>query len=428
MKSLIDGILNRAPQYVPKNGGTSLVASTGSNSPLGAMGSVGTLFAIVDRIATSVAAVDWHLYRKRADGRRRYGPVEDSRVEVTSHLALDIWNKPNPFMTRQEFVEVISQHQDLVGESWWNITRGDLADLPLELWPLRPDRMSPVPHPTEYLSGYVYKNPDGQDIPLGLDEIIFIRRPNPLDAYRGMGPVQSLLANIDSLKYSAQWNRSFFLNDATPGGIIEVDKRLDDTEFDEMVTRWREQHQGVRNASRVAVIEQGKFQQVAFNMRDMQFAELREVNRQEIREAFGFHNGLLGGSEVGHSRAELEAVLVYFARYLLNPRLDRIKQALNNEFLPLFGGDNSLEFDYDDPTPEDRQVDMAEKQAHVDIALKLIDAGVDPAEAFEYCGLPPFELEKPEPPPQLVPQPDEEDQQQQVAARSNGHGKIGALR
>lgn len=405
-----------------------------SNSPLGAMGSASTLFAIVDMLATNTAAVEWHLFRKRTDARRRYGPSDDNRVEITSHLALDIWNKPNPFYTRQEFIEVFQQHHELTGEAWWIVTRSDsgFADIPLELWPVRPDRMSPVPHPTNYLSGYEYKNPNGQSIPLGLDEVVFLRRPNPLDPYRGMGPVQSLLNNIDALKYSAQWNRNFFLNDATPGGIIEVDRRLDDDEFKEMTTRWREQHQGVRNAARVAVIEQGKFQQVAFNMKDMQFAELRQVNREEIREAFHFPKPMLGTVD-DVNRANADAAEVVFARWLIRERCERIKQALNNDFLPLFGATSQgLEFDFEDPTPADRAADLAEQQASVKMAIDLIKAGFDPADSLEYCGLPELEYDKPAPPPQFGQDPNEdpEDDQAPVENRSNGngHGKIGALR
>ncbi|KKK81335.1 hypothetical protein LCGC14_2814460, partial [marine sediment metagenome] len=63
---------------------------------------------------------------------------------------------------------------------------------------------------------------------MGVDDVVQLKMPNPLDPYRGMGPVQSILADLDSERYSAAWNRNFFINGAEPGGIIEVDRRLDD--------------------------------------------------------------------------------------------------------------------------------------------------------------------------------------------------------
>jgi HK97 family phage portal protein len=326
-------IRDEAPPYVGR-GYTGRVAWGGrgdAERQMRAMGSVGTLFAIVDRLANETARVEWKLYRSAKSGH------EDDRVEVTSHAALTIWNKPNPFFTRSEFVETFQQHLDLTGEGWWIVGRNPrMRSLPLELWPVRPDRMMPVPSTNGFLAGYVYLGPDGEQIPLQLDEVIQLRRPNPLDPYRGIGPVQSVLADIDSAKYSAEWNRNFFINSALPGGILQVDKRLSDNQWNEMVQRWREQHQGVAQAHRVAIVEQGQWIDATYSMRDMQFSELRGVQREIIREAFAFPKSELGTAD-DVNRANAEAGAVMLARGHTVPRLERIKGALNHDFLPLFG-------------------------------------------------------------------------------------------
>jgi len=349
-----------------------------------AMGSVGTLFQIVHLLSTTTAEVGWHLYRTSPTGK------DEDRVEVMRHAALDLWNKPNPFMPRQEFVEVSQQHLDLTGEAWWVIARGP-GKLPLELWPVRPDRMAPVPDPKTYLSGYEYLSPDGERIPLGLDEVIFLRMPNPLDSYRGMGPVQSLLTNLDAVRYTAEWNRNFFANSAEPGGIIQIPAgtRLQEDEFNELRTRWAEQHRGVANAHRVAVIEHGTWVDRKYTQRDMQFVELQQVGREIIREAFGMHVQFLGGSDVGHSRAEAEAAEVIFARWKVKPRCGRIKGALNTELLKLYGATGvGLEFDFDSPVPPDQQAENEHLTARTTAWKTLVDGGADPAEALMAVGLP----------------------------------------
>ena len=238
VRSLIGGIaeiLNKTPVSFTPKGTSPLFPWTQRNdaeAQMRAMGSVGTLFAIVNRTSNATSQVEWKLWRKAKSGN------PEDRVEVTSHLALDIWNKPNPFMTRQEFVETFQQHVDLTGEGWWVVGRNpSLRSIPLELWPVRPDRMAPVPDPQDFIRGYVYTGPDGERVPLQNDEVVMLRMPNPLDIYRGMGPVQSILVDLDSTRYSAEWNRNFFLNSAEPGGIIEVDKRLSDAEWTEMNER-----------------------------------------------------------------------------------------------------------------------------------------------------------------------------------------------
>jgi HK97 family phage portal protein len=282
------------------------------------------------------------------------------------------------------------QHLDLVGEAWWLIARSKFGNAgpPLELWPVRPDKMAPVPDPENFISGYVYKN--GQEAaPLNLQDVILLKQPNPLDLYRGAGPVQSVLMELDSDRFSAQWNRNFFLNDATPGGIVELNSTLSDAEFEEFNLRWREQHQGIANSHRVALLEKGAtWKERQFSQKDMQFNALRDLSRDRIMEAFGFPKPILG-IVTDVNRANAEAAEVVLARWLIKPRLERIKQTLNEKFLPLYGtSGQGVFFDYDDPTPDDRAQDTLDLTAKCNAAKTLVEAGFDPAEVCAYLGLP----------------------------------------
>ncbi|MFI1889824.1 phage portal protein [Streptomyces jumonjinensis] len=347
------------------------------------MGSNSTLFAIIERITTAIAETEWKLYRSAKSG------LDEDRVEVTSHAALDLWRHPNKFMTSADFTSATQQHDELVGEQWWVVSYRPGIKLPLEIWPVRPDRMEPVPSKDDFLVGYVYTGPSGEKIPLGTDEVIFIRRPSPLDPYRGMGPVQTLLIDLDASRASAEWNATFFRNSAEPGGVLEVDKRLDDDEFEELRARWNEQHKGVSNANRVAILEGGlKWVDRKFTMRDMQFAELREVSREIIREAFGFPKPMLGATD-DVNRANAEAAAYVFARWLIRPRLERIRQALNSRLLPLYGATaRGLEFDFTNPVPDDREADAAELTARAGAVKLLVEAGAYGPEALAAVGLP----------------------------------------
>lgn len=292
MRSLVDAIA-KAVNRPSIGGGVAMVTSTisgpagGTLAYLQAYGSVGWLFACVSRICEAVSSIEWSLYRCKPDG---------SRELAMGHAALGLWRDANPFLTGQEFVETFQQHLDLVGEAWWLLVRDGRGRV-VELWPLRPDRMSPIPHLTEWLQGYRYRA-GAVTLDLRPEDIIFLRRPNPTDSYRGIGPVQTIMADLDSERYSAQWNRAFFLNSAEPGGIIETPETLSDAQFEEVLLRWRLQHQGVTNAHRVAILEGGaKWVDRRYTMRDMQFRELRQVNRDTILGAYGMPLHLLGIAE-----------------------------------------------------------------------------------------------------------------------------------
>ncbi|NUO43740.1 MAG: phage portal protein [Streptomyces sp.] len=380
--------VNRAPvPYAPATGragfGAGFLRPAGQEAQMRAMGSSSTLYAIVDRITTTYAGVEWKLYRSAASGR------EEDRKEVTAHPALTLWNKPNPFMTGPQFRETTQQHEELTGEQWWVTAHAENSTIPQELWPVRPDRMEPVPDPQDFLIGYVYSGPSGERVPLTNDDVIFQRRPNPLDPYRGMGVVQTILMDIDATRASAEWNRIFFENNAAPGGVIQVDRRLSDDEFNEFNDRWREQHKGLTNAHRVGLLEEGMtWVDRKYTMQDMQFAELRSVNREIIREAFGFPKPMLGSTD-DVNRANAEAAAYVFARWLIQPRLERTREVLNTRLLPMFGAlGKGLEFDFANPVPEDAETEARVTQLRALAASSLHNAGWFAADILKVVDLP----------------------------------------
>lgn len=386
---------------------------------LDAFGGNGTLFAIITKLAQGVAAVDWHMHRIAASGARSSAVCElceangmesTGFTHVPEHPALEVWNRPNDHFTSSLLVESFQQHVDLVGEGWLVVVW--LGGRPIELWPVRPDRMAPVRDPQKFIDGYVYRSPDGQLIPLGLDEVITLRTPAPWDVYRGAGAVQTLFNNLWGAKYASEWNRRFFENSAIPGGIVEMPVSLSDSEWREFQERWAESHRGVKNAHTVAMLEYGaKWVDTKYTQKDMEFSELRRVNREETREAFAMHGHILGLTE-DINRANADAADVTFARRQQVPRLDRIKDALNGPFLRMFGAmGKGYAFTYANPVPEDREAANAERTSKATAFKTLIEAGVDPDDAARQAGLPPMRMApKPEPPaapalPAAEPQP-----------------------
>jgi phage portal protein BeeE len=276
----------------------------------------------------------------------------------------------------------------------------------MSLWQVRPDRMEPVPHREKYLAGYIYTGPSGERVPLQPNEVIQLKYPNPFDPYHGLGPVQSILVDIDAAKYSAQWNRNFFLNSATPGGVIQVDKRLSDDEWNEFTNRWRETHRGLGAAHRVAVLEQGaEWVPNAHTIRDMDFGNLRNVSRDVMREAFTIHKAILGTSD-DVNRANAVTAQEHFEGFLLTDRLDRWKDTLNHCYLPLFGSTGEgVEMDYDDPVSSNREADALELKSKAESAAALVAAGYDPHDVLEAVGLPDMGVAEQTPalPPNRVP-------------------------
>jgi phage portal protein BeeE len=250
--------------------------------------------------------------------------------------------------------------------------------------------MAPVPSPDEFISGYVYRAWDGTLIPLGLDEVIQLKMPNPMDPYRGMGPVQSILSVADSRRYSIEWNRNFFINSAEPGGFVVFNKTLNDTEFKKWQDRWREQHKGVARAHTVGILENSTWVERKMSQRDMQFAQMVDVSGELMMEAFGIHKASLGRSD-DVNLANALAARWLMADDIIVPRLDRFKGALNEKLLPFYDPDPALGFDYDDPRPTDEDSENNARDSKVSAAMAIVEKGGDwdaTLEAFELPAIP----------------------------------------
>ena len=367
----------------------------------------GTIFSIVSLLAQSTASPTWHLYKKQVDGRRRYAGSDqgdDQRVEVINHAALSLWNRPNSFHTGFVFREGSNQHLEMTGETFWILDNQGVS-FPTSMWYVRPDRMQPVTSAEDYLLGWVYTGPSGEQVPLQLNQVIQEKLPDPENPYRGAGPIGSIMPNIDQQHYATDYQRNLFLNGAEPRGVIQVPQNLSDREWDEFQDRWRESHQGVSRAGRVAVLENGMaWMPAGTTNRDLEYGNLRLANRDELREAFRMHKSMLGTVE-DVNRANAETAEEVFATWMVIPRLERRKDTLNHMFLPLFADSESkVEFDYDDPSPVNAEAAIAELDTKSKAAQTLINAGFDPDDVLEVVGLPSMGvIEKATPAPALPP-------------------------
>lgn len=387
MRNLISSLSSgKAPVSYSPNGrlSTALVSTYNIRTQLEQMRRNPTVFAVVNTLSRGVAKAQWQLWRSAASGK------PEDRVQVTSHAALNLLGDPNKFFTPHRLVRSGEQHQLLTGRTYFVVQRSPvMRSMPIGLWPMRPDRVTPVPDTTSFLGGWIYTGPNGERVPLAVDEVLSIVTPDPMDPYGGISPVASLLPTLDATRFAQEYTRNFYINDASPGGIIQAPTQLSDLQFDQFQKRWTETHKGVDKAHRIAILENGmQWTAVGANQRDMQFVEQRQDNRDEITEAWAFPKSMLGASD-DVNRAIAEANRATFAEQLIVPELDAWKDMYNHDYLPLFGATaGGLEFDYVNPVPEDKLLQAQVNQA-VSYALKLaIDAGVDAHDVMEWLGLP----------------------------------------
>ena len=363
MGNLTRSILSSAHKSYPVGTGGRLAfvnnqpSSQTSETYLKYYREISWLRAAVAVIAQGVAQSKWDLYRKKKDG---------SREQVTGqHDLKDLLNKPNGFQSGHDFLYLHQVFDELIGRNFW-VKQKDHGNN--ELWILPPQYTSPISDPVEYIKGYRFER-EGYAKTFKPEEVIMFVDPDPLDPMMGAGRAQSIGIDIENQSFMSQWNRNFFYWGADPGTVITypVEANISPDELDRLSEQWNSGHRSYGRAHKAAILTQGAtVAKQGIGQRDMDFTGLAKYNRDSILGVFGVSYSMVGGTD-NVIRANAEAQLYNFAKWVLTPRLIRIREKLNMFLCPDYGQD--LELDYEDPSPENEQMDL-------DKATRSYQAGI----------------------------------------------------
>ena len=309
---------------------------------LSAYGNIGWLHAVVFRIALGCSEVEWTLYDVAN---------QDKPKQIFKHPVLSLLKQVNPFQTSNEFIALDTIYNELIGESFWALNFNGLGE-PAEIVLPYPQNMSVIPDKNfPFVKGYVYGS--GSDaVPFDVNEIIHFKYPNPLNQYRGLAPARAIGIILDAEQNADKWVNQFFYNSARPDGVIQFDYNLSDEQFDKLKKQWSEKYKGVSKAHQVALLEGGgKYLQIQNSIKDMDFANLKQKNRDVILGVFGMPQSVMGISE-NVNKANAEAGDYTFARWIVKPRLDWKKAKIQEQLIPKFRHSENLEIGFKEVVPE----------------------------------------------------------------------------
>ncbi len=101
------------------NSGGSIPPERSIEGYLRAYGEIGWLYAVVFRIALGCGEVKWRLFN---------GSDRSERTQIDKHPILKLLDYVNPFQTSNEFIELHTIYQDLVGECFWILNYNALGE------------------------------------------------------------------------------------------------------------------------------------------------------------------------------------------------------------------------------------------------------------------------------------------------------------
>lgn len=217
--------------------------------------------------------------KRRATADWRYGLMHDA---------------PNPRMTRFEYMTTVMGH--LAG--WGNHyseRQLDGAGRTIALWPLRPDRMT---IDGSVVTGLTYRyDTGGKIVPLHEDQVLHFRGMGS-DGVRGYSVLrlarEAVGLGLATQEYGSRW----FGNGARPTVVLEHPGKISKDAQTRLLDNWREKHEGLSNAHRVAVLEEGmKIETIGIPPEDSQFLQTRKFQRVEVAAMFRVPAYMIGEME-----------------------------------------------------------------------------------------------------------------------------------
>jgi HK97 family phage portal protein len=236
----------------------------------------------------------------------------------------------------QALLETLASQLLLHGNAYVQILKDGLGR-PVELFALRPERVTLVFGSDGWPTGIVYRVADrSMTIPL-LDadaspNIIHIKGFHPGDDHYGAGCLAAADMAVATHNAAANWNRSLLENAARPSGALVYDAGVNGEMGPEQFDRLRDElnrvFSGQGNAGRPLLLEGGlKWQSMSLSPADMDFASLKAAAARDIALAFGVPPMLLGlpGDSTYSNYKEANRALW---RLTLLPLADKLLSAL----------------------------------------------------------------------------------------------------
>ena len=255
----------------------------------------------------------------------------------------------------QSLLETLAANVLLHGNGFVQVAR-DAAGKPVELFALRPERMTVIPGADGWPTGWRYRIGETLiDLPLedenGWPALIHIKAFHPADDHYGAGCLSAAEQSVAVHNAASDWNRALLENAARPSGALVYDGGADATglttdQFDRLKAELAQAFQGGGNAGRPMLLEGGlKWQALSMSPADMDFAELKAAAARDISLAFGVPPMLLGlpGDNTYANYREANRALW---RLTLLPLLGKILSGLEEGLRPSFP-DLALRVDLD---------------------------------------------------------------------------------
>jgi HK97 family phage portal protein len=309
----------------------------------------------ISQVAGAVASTPFAVQQRGAGGLKQ---IEDHPFEM-------LLQDPNPNQDQSEFFEDTVMWRMTTGNCYWWLNKSEEDAPPDELFIIPSTKIQPVPDGNMGVRGYLFDNGSGVPTPLEPWEVVHFKRPNPLNKYVGLSPIQSLAIDATGDLGAQRYNANTFAD-----GNIKMDGFLAFADYIEE-SRWlrlqadqKEQHGGVKNkrASMLRGVGAGGVQWIGTVMSrsEMQYLEMRQFTLEEVYAMLA--PGLASILAVNATEANSTAGKDTFLSFAVYRQTYALGKKITQKVLPSYGV--GLVGEFEDVRRVDTQIELLEQQEY----------------------------------------------------------------
>lgn len=286
------------------------------------------VYSTIFEVSTSCSSIPLNVLFKDS-------PIEQGPI-------IDLFNRPNPWMTGRDFKEAHFIFMESMGECFWYMVGErdepiSRSNPPVEVYLLRPDRVTVIPDKEEYIAGFEYSI-NGEDVLIPADKVVYFKYFSPTKDHRGLSPLKPAELSITSDLNAQKYNSVFFENASVPTGMfVNKEKTVVGKDaFDRLKKQLQEAFASVKKWHKPLVVDGYEYVDTAKKFKDMEFSVLRKTNKEEIAGTTGVPMSAIGDrSQMNRSTSETEERRFYEGTII--PKLKKYEDALTAFIAPYFG-------------------------------------------------------------------------------------------
>jgi HK97 family phage portal protein len=281
------------------------------------------VFIALDTLALEVSQAYPRVMREvNENGKTRYYPMEN-------HPITKLLNKPNKYQSGAAFGYGAAVSYNLTGNflAWY-------AKSAKMMIPLRTSAVTSELDKNGDITAYFWSGDHGKGARFKGDEVLHIRRHNPMDLHWGVPPFLAGIKSVMFNSHTADYLNNFYLKGALPHMILETDMVMNRDLMRQLTTSFDSAYAGRGGQRRTVALPKGvKANALTHSIADQRLLDLVDKNRENILALLKVPPHAAGIAKTGSLGSEEHKTALKFMWHgAIKPMLNNFAQAMTDFF------------------------------------------------------------------------------------------------